>query len=748
MEKKNWIQDAVKHKGALRKEAKREHLIKGDEKLSMTDLNKLEKKGGKTAKRAVLAKTLRKFYGGGEPDEDYQILIFGEERPEPEEESEEPDYYDDDYASGGKIKEKVFIEYLNKSKGYKMDRKYFNSYQEAERWARNNFDKFNTDYIRYEYAEGGMMADGGEVSDINALIRKNKNKITKLLIEKYDFGAFDGGCVIVADAISKWIGGDVFVLIRKDGFADHAVVKKGYILFDLDGGKPLDKFIKNFNEQEMASTTMVRPIKKSDLKNAPRDAELSNKIKEILSAKKMAVGGEIEWGEDLGDGFSVGNDVYITDSKSMYQGKTGFVSGLIGKDLLVTISENGNERSVFVSKKGVEKLDAPEFAKGGKVKKDFKVGVNPPKKELDEFFEYVKSFYGHNGVRENDFPPKGASDEKIKGSINVYMTRVKYDGVKWGGGDSIDRERVKEIMITNYRDKMAYGGMTPGRYYQDNKGQEFRFVGESEGKLLFKDGEKVISKSEEDFEDMPQEKKLFKFFRVGGEMEMAEPEESQEYYASMQYAKGGETSKDKLIKELQKLQIQLNSSRLSKYKEGDTSEEEMARKRERDSKLARFNEILEILKENDKMAKGGLTKIEQKKISSLDETQKKNLSNEIDNEIGKVNDIDFYELSNGNKVKANSLMKKAYHDARKKAFAKFGIKYMAEGGRQDFKMLRGEKMAKGGTFDSKVNAIAKKLEGKPVPAPYRKEYGTRYDKEDAKEAASRIVGNMRKMYGE
>jgi hypothetical protein len=76
MEKKNWIQDAVKHKGALRKEAKREHLIEGDEKLSMADLNKLEKKGGKTAKRAVLAKTLRKFYGGGEPDEDYQILIY------------------------------------------------------------------------------------------------------------------------------------------------------------------------------------------------------------------------------------------------------------------------------------------------------------------------------------------------------------------------------------------------------------------------------------------------------------------------------------------------------------------------------------------------------------------------------------------------------------------------------------------------------------------------------------------------
>jgi phytoene dehydrogenase-like protein len=64
--------------------------------------------------------------------------------------------------------------------------------------------------------------------------------------------------------------------------------------------------------------------------------------------------------------------------------------------------------------------------------------------------------------------------------------------------------------------------------------------------------------------------------------------------------------------------------------------------------------------------------------------------------------------------------------------------------------LAGGMMAKGGevTFDDKVKAISKKLEGKPVPVPYRKEYGSRYDKEDAQEAARRIVGNMRKLYGE
>jgi len=60
-EVKYWIKDAIKHKGALRKTAKKEGLIKGKEKLSMTDLKKLEKEGGKTSKRAHLAETLKKI---------------------------------------------------------------------------------------------------------------------------------------------------------------------------------------------------------------------------------------------------------------------------------------------------------------------------------------------------------------------------------------------------------------------------------------------------------------------------------------------------------------------------------------------------------------------------------------------------------------------------------------------------------------------------------------------------------------
>jgi hypothetical protein len=71
-------------------------------------------------------------------------------------------------------------------------------------------------------------------------------------------------------------------------------------------------------------------------------------------------------------------------------------------------------------------------------------------------------------------------------------------------------------------------------------------------------------------------------------------------------AKGGSVE-DNLLKELRKLQRDLNSSRLNTYMEGDNSEQEMARRRERESKLARFNEVLRLLREIDskKYADGG-----------------------------------------------------------------------------------------------------------------------------------------------
>lgn len=58
----NWIKGAIKHPGALRKTAKREGLVHGDEKLSENDLDKLSHSDNpKTRQRAGLAKTLKKM---------------------------------------------------------------------------------------------------------------------------------------------------------------------------------------------------------------------------------------------------------------------------------------------------------------------------------------------------------------------------------------------------------------------------------------------------------------------------------------------------------------------------------------------------------------------------------------------------------------------------------------------------------------------------------------------------------------
>jgi hypothetical protein len=92
------------------------------------------------------------------------------------------------------------------------------------------------------------------------------------------------------------------------------------------------------------------------------------------------------------------------------------------------------------------------------------------------------------------------------------------------------------------------------------------------------------------------------------------------------YARGG-MLKDNLEKELNRLLRQINSPRLSVYTKGDTSEEEMSRRRERASKIARKDEILRVLNEIDsKMAMGGRTKFQDKVDSIADSLEGKRVS--------------------------------------------------------------------------------------------------------------------------
>jgi hypothetical protein len=74
--------------------------------------------------------------------------------------------------------EKVYIDYLNKQKGFKQDRIKFNSYEEAVKWAKKNFEKFNSDMIKYESVN--------EASTNSADIIKDLDKVRHDLIKKVD----------------------------------------------------------------------------------------------------------------------------------------------------------------------------------------------------------------------------------------------------------------------------------------------------------------------------------------------------------------------------------------------------------------------------------------------------------------------------------------------------------------------------------------------------------------------------------
>ena len=65
-----------------------------------------------------------------------------------------------EYEKGGGVTNEVYIEFLNKDKGFKKDIKHFNSYEKAVKWAKENFEKFNPDMIKYEKPK---MKTGGSV---------------------------------------------------------------------------------------------------------------------------------------------------------------------------------------------------------------------------------------------------------------------------------------------------------------------------------------------------------------------------------------------------------------------------------------------------------------------------------------------------------------------------------------------------------------------------------------------------------
>ena len=71
---------------------------------------------------------------------------------------------------------------------------------------------------------------------------------------------------------------------------------------------------------------------------------------------------------------------------------------------------------------------------------------------FNDFINYCLEFYGQGGL----YPENKRTKEQIAYATTLYLDacsyyeQCDYEGMTWGGGDSLDRERVRDIMNDYY----------------------------------------------------------------------------------------------------------------------------------------------------------------------------------------------------------------------------------------------------------------------------------------------------------
>ena len=67
--------------------------------------------------------------------------------------------------------------------------------------------------------------------------------------------------------------------------------------------------------------------------------------------------------------------------------------------------------------------------------------------EICDFVAYVDSFYN---AKSGIYPIKGMINRMVLNATKKYIASLN-DEVTWGGGDSLDRERVRDIILEDNR---------------------------------------------------------------------------------------------------------------------------------------------------------------------------------------------------------------------------------------------------------------------------------------------------------
>jgi hypothetical protein len=191
--------------------------------------------------------------------------------------------------------EKVYIDFLNKAKGFKQDRIKFNSYEDAVKWARKNFDKFDPDMIKYESINEAGMNPVKKV--VNAILKKNgvgAMKTTSTSVKgfhniqnggyRYDSDYFLSFYNVPQNIIDK-VGAEM----EKAGVRG-VDVRKGIISADftktglVSEGRGVKSIQSDFNKTVAAIETELLHYKKT--KGTPQEKKHVDNLKKLHPIKK------------------------------------------------------------------------------------------------------------------------------------------------------------------------------------------------------------------------------------------------------------------------------------------------------------------------------------------------------------------------------------------------------------------------------------------------------------------------------
>ena len=237
------------------------------------------------------------------------------------------------FADGGKTKERVYIDFLNKKKNFQKDRKYFDSYDEARNWAIKTMDKFNPDMIKYEFADGGAVVAGKLTDEIKIgdVVRGRWNKTmqwrngifkgeTENGFEVYDFEIKDPNYIEYYAEISKNpypYGSDkVFYSEKwKDRNYKNYHFTKQYSKGGInDGGvtKNLKRIVRKGKKYGKLAVNKAKPKAKKIIRKAKLGFDaLAKKVAQAYEGKKVAPKYQKQYGKTYSkkEAQEVGNKV-------------------------------------------------------------------------------------------------------------------------------------------------------------------------------------------------------------------------------------------------------------------------------------------------------------------------------------------------------------------------------------------------------------------------------------------------------